>query len=488
MHNHTSAGTPGDSTKPNIHIFGAGRGIGHWLANTLFHQHPSLHCYDTDVSSLGKISNPQKAHHITTPDDLSPLHQYISKGGVYILAIPEDAILPTSKAITKLAPAESMLAIPSSVQYAVMNNISALNLATPPIGFHPLFGDTVASAIGQNVIMTNFNPAIALHRYLNEYMQGSGLIVTHLTLEEHDSHMSIIQALTHFCFLAFASALTTDNKCPNQSLLSLRTPNFQFLHAFTCRFLKIATTTTGSIQHAPGAKLMREVFIAAAQRLHSELTAAPDIKSASQIIESVRAPFDGAHIDEGAQAAAVAVDGIQRFDRLLFEFKKSQDSFIFRHRLTQKIHVVRISEIYATHIIYLEAKHMIKGRHALASNEISRENYKSMGINIKESPPQIIKKRNITFLSSAEIAQFWKTDVLLCSGQLNAINYLKLPESFFEKRLPILVPSIKECIFINAFRRRNEEETVTIEIKFDPRVALRDITAMSRAAIETYDS
>jgi prephenate dehydrogenase len=486
MSTHTSSDRPIENVKACIHIIGAGRGIGRWFADVLFNQHQHLYCYDTDAKSLDKIPLTKNPRHIESLDNLACHSEYLMRGGIYILAIPEDSISMMASQLIRFVPPESVFVTASSVQSAAIASLRDLNLPVAPMGLHPLFGPTVQSAVAQHVIITNYDHSAPLHAYVCEYLQSSGLIVCHLSPEAHDAHMSIVQALTHFCFLCFASVLAADNPGADHSILSLRTPNFQFLHAFTCRFLSISSHTTGSIQFASGARLLRERFIAEAQRLNFELSSAPDIKAAALVIDSVRKPFDGAHIDEGVQAAAVAVDGIQRFERLIFQYKKTKEIFLFRHRVTQAVHAVRILEIHSTQIKCSEATQQVGGMHIFTNNEIAQANYSRMGINVAKSSEQTFKKRHITLLNSEEVSHFWKSEILLCTDRINAINFLKLPEAFFERRLPVLIPEVKECNFIEAYRKRNKEEKVTLELKFDPRIDLSELMSRCRNVIQNY--
>jgi len=93
------------------------------------------------------------------------------------------------------------------------------------LGTHPLFGPSMDSIVGQNVV---FCPARgeAWARRFQEMLEENGAVVTEMSPQAHDKQMAVIQGLTHFTTVVMGRTLQKMN-LSSESLLPLSTPLFR---------------------------------------------------------------------------------------------------------------------------------------------------------------------------------------------------------------------------------------------------------------------
>ena len=89
-------------------------------------------------------------------------------------------------------------------------------------------------------------------------------------------------------------------------------------------------------------------------------------------------------------------------------------------------------------------------------------------------------------LESDELSSFWKTDVQLLRLKLNAVNPHGLTEVFFEEWLPRLVRGIQSCTFCESYRKRGEQERVTIEVTYAARYDKEELVGIIRSIVQEF--
>lgn len=471
-----------------IHIVGGARGIGRWFADKVFLEHTSLFCYDVDPKALNKLPNYMSGCLLSETDHFDKYEKNFQPNDWYLLSVPPDQLENTARSLSPHLKENSLVISMNSVQKPAMELLDAcVPSCCSYLGCHPLFGDTVFTPAGQLVALISFKDDLYQHKEFNECLSSAGLIVTHLNAEEHDNYMGVVQALTHFALMVFGGTIAQNDLHPSE-LLKLRTPNFQFLYAFTSRILKIASTTTGSIQATSQASNIRKLFLKTAQKLHGEFEATKEVQSCARVIEALRAPLTGAEVDEGAEIAAVAVDSLQRFEELLLKYRRSAAPFIFRHRKTGQVHVVRVVAIKHDEIVIEESTKIIQTteglRYAIGLADSARRNYKKLGISLSLPSRKPFKKRNIKLLSAEELNDFWNNSILTIQTEHNFQNKYQVGEDYFERWLPLLLKGLLKCEFVDGYRKRKEIEKVTLKLTFSANLKREEIIESVRKVVE----
>lgn len=471
-----------------LHVIGGGAGIGRWLIDRVFFASGNIFCYDTNKKALETFPNEIVRCHLSTERSYHSYSNQFQSGDWFLLAVPLTAFVDTVMALIPLLKPGSLVITLSSVQaepIKILKNAVPCNSAY--CGFHPLFGPAVSSPVGQLVALTDFDDGQPQHCALKTVLQEKGLIVSTLSAEEHDHYMSYVQALAHFCMIGFAATLSMDGIHP-RDLLKLRTPNFHFLYAFTSRVIKLSATTTGAIQSTPEASKIRKKMLESLNQLHTQFEEAATTAECANIIEQLRQPLTGAEVDEGAELASMAADTLHDFEEILYKYKISSSPFVFRHRSSGIIKVIRITEIRHDEILFEEASKLIERNgntyFAIGLSDTAQKNYRSIGLNMPRPACDAIKKRNIKLLDRDELNAFFRSSVLPMVIDYNFLNPHGLVEGYFEEWLPLIVRGLWHCEFRESFRKRQETEKITLRLTFNPNSSKSEIVERVRAAVE----
>lgn len=485
------------SVPASIHIIGGGQGTGRWLIDRVLTPlaqtgRLKLFAYDTNAKALATFGPAVTACPTDTirPDVFS---DQFSPGDWVFLATPPPALPGVLDQFLPLLKPGTLLITMASVQGPPTTLLAG---RVPPThsfcGLHLLCGPDVPSPVGQFAVVTGTQPNDAQHLALKNLLAGVGLIVSTLDPGEHDRQMAYVQALTHFCLLGFAGTVGGNTSGGDAvrpgDLFKVQTPNFQFLYAFASRMLKIAPTTTGSIQATPEAAAVRARLLETLQTLHRELSAAESVSAAAAVIEQFREPFKAHEVDEGATVAAVAVHQRQLFHDRLYAHRATGELLVFRHRGADRIRLVRVLELRHDEVDVEEAvvvlPHGQGTRIAVATNEIARRNYLSLGIRIPLPVRETIKKRNIQPLSDAEAAAFWQTGVVPMTLDVTLTNPNALSPEQCERGLPKLIDAAWRVTQQSVYRGPDGVEKITLRIEFDPAWTRESIIDRVKAVIE----
>jgi prephenate dehydrogenase len=475
-----------------IHIIGGGGGIGRWLIDNVFKNTSPIICYDSNLKSLNTLSAEVISCLIKDNGSYSSYRYNFREGDWIFFALPIPEFEKALKAIVPYLKNESLVISLASDQGRSSRFVKSIDdFPCSYLGCHPLFGHTVISPAGHIIALTDFDTSDMQHKILEIVLKNAGFVITKLSVADHDKFMSYVQALTHFCLLGFASTLVREG-LQATDLMKVKTPNFQFLHAFASRVLKLAPTTTGSIQAADDASSVRMKFLETLNELHDNLNTS-SINKCAAVIDGIRTQIAGDEMDEGAETASIAVDSLQRFEELIYRYRESGSPFIFLHKRTGYIKIIRIVDISQKEVTYLESTRLIlwkdEKRYAIGLTDNAKRNYRRIGINFKTNKIEsrhllTIKKRHIQLLTSDAIHEFYRSNVLLISIVKDFANPYNHDMSYFEEWLPLLINGIIQCEFIESLARKNEIPKVKIKLTFDPNEDMDTLITNVKAAIE----
>ncbi|MBN2428818.1 MAG: prephenate dehydrogenase/arogenate dehydrogenase family protein [Deltaproteobacteria bacterium] len=475
--------------KIQAHIFGGGGGIGRWLADRIFSKMQPTYCYDLSPKHLDLLSDSIRR----CPLDGLGIADYKDNfrvGDWVILAVPQPALQNTVSELVQALPPEVLLVVATSTQKGSLKLLQQhLPFSCDYLGFHPLFSHAVGNPMGQTAVLTDFNEAKQSHQEFIKAIASTGLFVTPLSAETHDQYMALIQALTNFCLIGFAATIGSSG-IPPSNLRNLKTPNFQLLYSFACRVLKSTNTTTGSIQFTPEARAIRESFLSSLEILHEKLSSSQTVADCAQVIDEMRAPLSGAEIEEGAEESAAAVDALQHFEKLLHRYKIFKRPFVFRHRIKDVVHIVRIKEITHDEIHCLEStkKFMDEDGNlkeiAIGLLDKTRAYFRQVGINLP--PPKKIKfcKRDIKLLTPEELRTFYKEKVKPISKTVELLNLRGVKEDYVEELLPLAIKGLWKCDFVECYRKRGGIEKLLVTVRANPNIDIEEVIEQVRLAVE----
>lgn len=184
-----------------VAVIGGTRGLGKWIADFLKQRGCQVTITGRNSLVGESIASKMGVHYTSNNIEAA------SQAEIVILAVPIEV---TSKTIEEVAPhirEGSLLADVTSVK----EEPAELMYQHAPDGVeviptHPMFGPRVRSLEGQVVVLTpeekgNWYPRVV------DFLEKEQARVLITTPETHDRMMSIVQGLTHFAYIAVASAI-----------------------------------------------------------------------------------------------------------------------------------------------------------------------------------------------------------------------------------------------------------------------------------------
>jgi prephenate dehydrogenase len=124
---------------------------------------------------------------------------------VIIVSVPIGVTCRIIREIGPLMPRDSLLMDLTSIKTVPVQAMLESSVCDV-IGLHPLFGPTVTSLAGQNIVLC---PARGVRwlQWVREILVREGACLTETTPERHDDMMAIIQGLNHFDTIALGLVL-----------------------------------------------------------------------------------------------------------------------------------------------------------------------------------------------------------------------------------------------------------------------------------------
>jgi prephenate dehydrogenase len=451
------------------HIIGAASGIGSWFSFHLAKSGHKVFCYDVNAYN-DLFGSTKVCEKITVPEN-KKYEEYknnFKKDDYVLIAIPEPGLEDLGNHLARFI-TDCVVVSLTSVQKNSLNIIGNWNISKGFFGCHALFGPTLINPIGQVLALVDFDRKNELMRVFEDDMKDMGLFTACLSVEDHDKMMSVIQVLPHFTYLIIAETISRSIVGKQDQLLEMQTPNFRFLHAFMCRYLRNNTlTTSASIQSSEYAKEMRNKFLDVGHEIANKFDAAGTggINGIAVHIEEIGKKYTGFHIDEGEKIAKKAVESLSSFENTIYKYYKNEEPFVFYYSNNgeKKIRIVKINKIDVTTVECTESTKIYNKKYAIGLDQNSIANYKMYGLNFRKKVSKF-HKRKMFLLEKDALESFWNSQVLTISTKTNIVTSKKFSDSFFEIYLPILVDGLKKCTKNNYFTK-DGVEMVHLKIEY----------------------
>ena len=423
-----------------LHVFGAGSGIGRWFVSHVFSnlrkQAGWYTCaYDISSESLSQLAQLHQDIAANVVDTTNPPQFVFSAQAIVIVAVQAEVV---PRLLSWLAPA--LVRGPTVISFTSVQapTLEVLRAQLPAncarFGCHPMFGPGVSSIAGLQLAITDCDCQREEVQWLLSHLRERGFGLTFVSAQEHDLAMGVVQGLTHFSFLLFAAALarvTRESKLRIDQLAGLHTPNFRFLNAFSKRVLSMQSATVGAIQKGPFAEPLRRVVLEEGQKLAQALDQASGGLAAAAPIHEIRQALRGPGLAEGADFASWAVARLQSVEEQLFAARASGQWVVVRHRLTGRLRVLRLWEV-ATH-------HLRCSQVMLPSEELSVvplcaesiQNYARLGFGDPRLSPETLRRSSVVISRvHLEVYSGQEAQALLAAHVLPAktVLHIRAPE------------------------------------------------------------
>ncbi|MGB9902338.1 prephenate dehydrogenase/arogenate dehydrogenase family protein [Methanothrix sp.] len=196
----------------------------------------------------------------------------VERSDIVVLSVPIDR---TPEVARRIGPAMKSGSLLMDLTSLKVEPVRAMVESTPPdievLGAHPMFGPTMPSVRGQTVIITPVEGRWGRwSSHVREILERDGARVEVLTPEEHDRMMAVVQALTHFSYIAIGSTLRALNFDVSRSRRFM-SPVYEVMLDFVGRILDQNPELYASIQMNPFAKDVRRAFIEECIRLSDSI-------------------------------------------------------------------------------------------------------------------------------------------------------------------------------------------------------------------------
>ena len=211
---------------------GAGR-MGSWICRRLANRGAEVKVWDP----RGKLEG---------YPNLRALGRDAKDADLIVIASPLGACPNELQAVIDVRPSGLVFDICSVKSHIAGQLRSAAQKGIKITSAHPMFGPSVSSAKGRNVLLCDCGSEEGI-RLATELFKGGGANVVLVSLERHDELMAYVLGLSHLCSLAFAGALSKSG----ESLIELRRvqgPSFAKLAKMAAELSKESTRVYHDIQ------------------------------------------------------------------------------------------------------------------------------------------------------------------------------------------------------------------------------------------------
>lgn len=470
----------------NVHIFGGARGIGRWFAEKVFlNQCKRVFIYDIDIPKKPPLSPDFQIIEATYQEGKLKEISFFEENDLIFLAVPVHALTTVCSALFPALPQGCLVVDMASVRVEPLSILKqhSMGASISILGAHPLFGPLVPSPVGQTVVLTEFDATIESHQATENFFSQRGFIIKKASSAEHDEAMKYVQALTHFSYLVFSGVISEHGK-KLKDLLDYRTPPFTTLMAFSGRILGSPHSTYVNIQKTlKGASDIRKSFIKVAQALSTELAEEKSLEDGLNMLKAIVDTFDGAEIDECKEISGKSIKSLQLFEQQLFT-NKSQSLLCGLVRIDTKeptVHIGIVKSIFPDHIIFEVRSKVAKmpsngeKRFAVCVDDNMRKAFRRFGVHFGVFEEIILMKRHFRIMADAELRVWMEENSFICVDNINATAPISLPEQFYEKWLPRLIPEIVKVEFLSAYKGKNQESKVMLKVTYKYIISIHDL-------------
>ncbi len=222
------------------------------------------------------------------------------------------------------------------------------------LGTHPMFGPRVTSLEGLTVILT----PIRLKKwegFARDFFEKRGAKVFTTTPEEHDRIMSVVQGLTHFAYIASASALK-ELGVDVQYSRNFASPIYGLMLDLIARIVGQSPQLYASIQmHNPKVKEVHEAFIKQAERL-KKIVEKKDVDAFVKLMAEAAKQLGDIDASMGrSDKAILALTGE------LKRLRESEGSEVaLKHIYSGAVHVGRVEEVTPDKVVLRDRSGKLK--------------------------------------------------------------------------------------------------------------------------------
>ncbi len=155
--------------------------------------------------------------------DWDKADEVLSTAGLVVVTVPIHLTVGVIKKLEQL-PEDCILCDLTSIKSSPLHAMLETHNG-PVVGLHPMFGPDVASFAKQVIAYSN-GRGEEKYQWLLEQFAIWGATLREIKADEHDSGMTLIQALRHFTTFAYGVHLSKENPDLN-SLLKLSSPIYR---------------------------------------------------------------------------------------------------------------------------------------------------------------------------------------------------------------------------------------------------------------------
>ena len=222
-------------------IGGAGK-MGQWFANFF-----SKHGLNVSISDLNQGIS---------------LKELVLSNDVIFFSVPMSTMSSIIPEVCKFVQPQTLLVENCSIKSCglpLLEQLSPENVEV--LGIHGMFGETVPTLAGENVIVTRTTKSGALAQAFVDLLYKHGAIITECSSNQHDQMTALMQSLLHLTLITLG--LTIRDNVPSADLLDkFSTPNFRLFEQMLSRILSQQDSLTFDLQALnTEADQMREKFL-----------------------------------------------------------------------------------------------------------------------------------------------------------------------------------------------------------------------------------
>lgn len=189
------------------------------------------------------------------------LEEAVQHSDIILVSVP---INHTEETIAQIAPRMKPGSLLMDITSVKTGPVQAMEQHTPPeveyLGTHPMFGPSIQDIRGQTVIITPTKRCTKWLPIIENIYKESGAHIEHLTPQEHDQIMRVVQGLTHYAYIAIGTTLQALNFDVTKSRRFM-SPVYEIMLDLTGRILAQNPYLYAMIQTNPGVTEIHEVFI-----------------------------------------------------------------------------------------------------------------------------------------------------------------------------------------------------------------------------------
>ena len=175
-----------------------------------------------------------QVHAILEDTPKEQAEKMIEQSGIVVFSVPIQNTVEAVRSFAHVLTGDKLVMDVTGIKTPVMQELRNLDVAEI-VGTHPMFGPFGENLQGKKIIVTPEKKG-KKWQLIERLLISQGANFIELSPEEHDTKMAVIQALTHFLNMIFASTLRDLGLHP-RDLEALETPIYRLQALISGRFL-----------------------------------------------------------------------------------------------------------------------------------------------------------------------------------------------------------------------------------------------------------